>query len=200
MRIEHNFFFSNLLFLWFFAELFLFLHIFLQFYFSVFLLLYPFLSTVVFITIIFFSFCCFNVFLLLLCLPLFFSPLSSRSSLLSSSFLFSSLFFFLSLPECFDMRMERTALYAIDNGFRYFTTTNATSRWKDVKQVNESGIRGACAFNNVNNLFSCLLFNFILFNSNNFVCSVIFSLYFYYIIRDTLRQIWYFTFCLLQST
>ena len=44
--------------------------------------------------------------------------------------------------ECFDMRMERTALYAIDNGFRYFTTTNATSRWKDVKQVNESGIRG----------------------------------------------------------
>ena len=42
------------------------------------------------------------------------------------------------------MRMERTALYAIDNGFRYFTTTNATSRWKDVKQVNESGIRGKC--------------------------------------------------------
>ena len=40
------------------------------------------------------------------------------------------------------MRMERTALYAIDNGFRYFTTTNATSRWKDVKQVNESGMRG----------------------------------------------------------
>ena len=51
------------------------------------------------------------------------------------------------------MRMERTALYALDNGFRYFTTTNATSRWKDVKQVNESGIRGKdnkysfCCFN-----------------------------------------------------
>ena len=126
---------------------------------------------------------------------LFFSLLSLLALLFSSFlfllffFLFPSLFFFLSLPECFDMRMERTALYAIDNGFRYFTTTNATSRWKDVKQVNESGIRGACAFNNVNNLFSCLLFNFILFNSNTFVCSVIFSLYFYYIIRDTLRQI-----------
>ena len=37
--------------------------------------------------------------------------------------------------ECFDMRMERTALYAFENGFHYFTTTNATSRWKDVKQV-----------------------------------------------------------------
>ena len=53
-------------------------------------------------------------------------------------FLYYSIF----VLECFDMRMERTALYAIDNGFRYFTTTNATSRWKDVKQVNESGIRG----------------------------------------------------------
>jgi predicted adenine nucleotide alpha hydrolase (AANH) superfamily ATPase len=44
---------------------------------------------------------------------------------------------------CFDMRMERTALYAHENGFHYITTTNATSRWKDVKQVNESGIRAA---------------------------------------------------------
>ena len=36
---------------------------------------------------------------------------------------------------CFDMRMERTAEYAADNGFTHFTTTNATSRWKDVAQV-----------------------------------------------------------------
>ena len=42
---------------------------------------------------------------------------------------------------CFDMRFERTALYAFENGFPVFTTTNATSRWKDQKQVNSSGLK-----------------------------------------------------------
>jgi len=42
---------------------------------------------------------------------------------------------------CFDMRMEVTAAYAAAHGFPCFTTTNATSRWKDVQQVNTSGIR-----------------------------------------------------------
>lgn len=42
---------------------------------------------------------------------------------------------------CFDMRMEVTVAYAIENGFHYFTTTNATSRWKDETQVNLAGIR-----------------------------------------------------------
>ena len=42
---------------------------------------------------------------------------------------------------CFDMRMEVTAAYAAEHGFEAFTTTNATSRWKDVGQVNDSGIR-----------------------------------------------------------
>ena len=46
---------------------------------------------------------------------------------------------------CFDMRMEVTAAYAVAHGFPCFTTTNATSRWKDVKQVNDSGIRAARA-------------------------------------------------------
>ena len=50
---------------------------------------------------------------------------------------------------CFDMRMERTALYAHENGFHYITTTNATSRWKDVNQVNESGIRAAAKYPNM---------------------------------------------------
>ena len=36
---------------------------------------------------------------------------------------------------CFDMRFERTALYAADNNFDVITTTNATSRWKDADQV-----------------------------------------------------------------
>lgn len=44
---------------------------------------------------------------------------------------------------CFDMRMEVTAAYAIEHGFTHFTTTNATSRWKDETQVNVSGLRAA---------------------------------------------------------
>jgi len=45
--------------------------------------------------------------------------------------------------ECFDMRMERTALYAHEKGYQAIATTNATSRWKDVDQVDESGFRAA---------------------------------------------------------
>jgi predicted adenine nucleotide alpha hydrolase (AANH) superfamily ATPase len=47
---------------------------------------------------------------------------------------------------CFDMRFERTALYAHENGFDVITTTNATSRWKDAQQVNSSGIRAASKY------------------------------------------------------
>ena len=48
--------------------------------------------------------------------------------------------------ECFDMRMERTALYAHEHGFHAIATTNATSRWKDVKQVDDSGFRAATQY------------------------------------------------------
>ncbi|CAE8719745.1 unnamed protein product, partial [Polarella glacialis] len=44
---------------------------------------------------------------------------------------------------CFDMRMEVTAAYALENGFHAFTTTNATSRWKDKSQVNGAGVLAA---------------------------------------------------------
>jgi len=47
---------------------------------------------------------------------------------------------------CFDMRLERTALYAHEHGFDSFTTTNATSRWKDEAQVNDSGMRAAAKY------------------------------------------------------
>jgi predicted adenine nucleotide alpha hydrolase (AANH) superfamily ATPase len=47
---------------------------------------------------------------------------------------------------CFDLRMEVTALYAHQNGFATFTTTNAASRWKDLAQVNESGRRAAAQY------------------------------------------------------
>jgi len=45
--------------------------------------------------------------------------------------------------ECFDMRMERAALYAYENDFHAIATTNATSRWKDAEQVDASGYRAA---------------------------------------------------------
>ena len=51
--------------------------------------------------------------------------------------------------ECFDMRMERTALYAHEHGFHAIATTNATSRWKDSKQVDTSGERAAARYDNL---------------------------------------------------
>ena len=47
---------------------------------------------------------------------------------------------------CFDMRMERTASYAHENGFHAITTTNATSRWKNADQVDASGERAVEAY------------------------------------------------------
>ena len=47
---------------------------------------------------------------------------------------------------CFDMRMYRVAQYASENGFPVIGTTNATSRWKDTKQVDDSGMRAADAY------------------------------------------------------
>ena len=45
--------------------------------------------------------------------------------------------------ECFDMRFERSALYAHENNFNYFATTLGISRWKDMDQINSSGMRAA---------------------------------------------------------
>merc|ERR1712070_65243 len=50
------------------------------------------------------------------------------------------------------MRMERTAAYAAKHGFTHFTTTNATSRWKDVAQVNRSGELAAKRYEGVDYL------------------------------------------------
>ena len=51
--------------------------------------------------------------------------------------------------ECFDMRMERCALYAHEHGMDTIATTNATSRWKDRRQVDDSGFRAASRYPNV---------------------------------------------------
>lgn len=44
---------------------------------------------------------------------------------------------------CFDMRFERTALYAHEHGFKIFTSSLGISRWKNMDQINDSGIRAA---------------------------------------------------------
>lgn len=51
--------------------------------------------------------------------------------------------------ECFDMRFERTALYAHENGFPMFTSCLAISRWKDMKQINGCGERAAARYDGV---------------------------------------------------
>ena len=42
---------------------------------------------------------------------------------------------------CFDMRFERTALYAHENGFNLISSTLGISRWKDMNQINDCGHR-----------------------------------------------------------
>lgn len=44
---------------------------------------------------------------------------------------------------CFDMRLERTALYAHEHGFPVMTTSLGISRWKNMQQINDCGIRAA---------------------------------------------------------
>ena len=41
--------------------------------------------------------------------------------------------------ECFRYRLARAARYASEHGFAILTTTLASSRWKDLDQVNEAG-------------------------------------------------------------
>lgn len=48
--------------------------------------------------------------------------------------------------ECFDMRFERTALYAHENGFDTITSCLGISRWKDMDQINGSGLRAAARY------------------------------------------------------
>ena len=44
---------------------------------------------------------------------------------------------------CFDMRFERTALYAHEHDFSVITSCLGISRWKDMNQINGSGVRAA---------------------------------------------------------
>ena len=51
--------------------------------------------------------------------------------------------------KCFDMRFERSALFAHENNFSLFATTLGISRWKDLNQVNNSGLRAANRYDNL---------------------------------------------------
>ena len=47
---------------------------------------------------------------------------------------------------CFDMRFERTALYAVENNFSLISSTLGISRWKNMDQINNSGERAASRY------------------------------------------------------
>jgi predicted adenine nucleotide alpha hydrolase (AANH) superfamily ATPase len=44
---------------------------------------------------------------------------------------------------CFDQRFEKTARYAVKHGFDVITSSLGISRWKDMDQINQCGIRAA---------------------------------------------------------
>lgn len=44
---------------------------------------------------------------------------------------------------CFDMRFERTALYAHENGYPVISSSLGISRWKNMEQINDCGRRAA---------------------------------------------------------
>ncbi|MBN1870689.1 MAG: epoxyqueuosine reductase QueH [Candidatus Omnitrophica bacterium] len=47
---------------------------------------------------------------------------------------------------CFDMRLERSALFAHENGFAVFTSNLGISRFKDMDQVNAAGLHAASRY------------------------------------------------------
>ncbi|WP_036772107.1 epoxyqueuosine reductase QueH [Photorhabdus australis] len=47
---------------------------------------------------------------------------------------------------CFDMRFERTALYAYENNFSVISSSLGISRWKNMQQINDCGKRAASQY------------------------------------------------------
>jgi len=52
--------------------------------------------------------------------------------------------------KCFDMRFERTALYAFENNFKIITSSLGISRWKNMDQINDCGLRVAKKYEGIN--------------------------------------------------
>ena len=51
--------------------------------------------------------------------------------------------------KCFDMRFERTALFAYENGYPVITSSLGLSRWKDMNQINGCGVRAAESYSGI---------------------------------------------------
>lgn len=51
--------------------------------------------------------------------------------------------------QCFRLRLTATASFAAENGFKVFATTLASSRWKDLNQIQEAGEAAAASFPNL---------------------------------------------------
>ena len=51
--------------------------------------------------------------------------------------------------SCFDMRFYKTAEYASNNDFSLISSTLGISRWKDMNQINQSGLKAASQFNGI---------------------------------------------------
>lgn len=49
---------------------------------------------------------------------------------------------------CFKIRLATTAKYASENGFKLFTTSLASSRWKDFEQIKEAGYFASALYPN----------------------------------------------------
>ena len=47
---------------------------------------------------------------------------------------------------CFDMRFGITARYAHQNNFKVFTSSLGISRWKNMEQINDCGVRAAAQY------------------------------------------------------
>ena len=51
--------------------------------------------------------------------------------------------------QCFKLRLRKTAVYAHEHGYPVITTTLASSRWKDLDQINEAGLDAVSPFPDV---------------------------------------------------
>ena len=51
--------------------------------------------------------------------------------------------------QCFDMRFERTALYAHENSFQVISSSLGISRWKNMTQINGCGERAASRYSDI---------------------------------------------------
>ena len=51
--------------------------------------------------------------------------------------------------QCFDMRFERTALYAHENNYQVISSSLGISRWKNMTQINSCGERAASRYSGI---------------------------------------------------